>query len=77
MTAANGVSDVLCLAATPIFAVMALLSALGGSPMDHLCSSNTWTWLSGMTPMYAMMSAFHSPAWLKLIGGTERRRRTA
>jgi hypothetical protein len=25
--------------------------------------------LTGMVPMYALMSFFHSPPWLRLIGG--------
>ena len=37
--AAVGLARWLCLAATPTFAIMALLTGLGGSPMDRLCSS--------------------------------------
>jgi hypothetical protein len=48
---------------------MALLSGLGASPMDRLCSSGPFAPLSGMAPMYLFMSAFHAPAWLKLIFG--------
>ena len=55
----------LYLAATPTFAIMALLTALDGSPMDQLCSAGAH--LSGMLPMYVLMSAFHSAPWLKLI----------
>jgi hypothetical protein len=57
----------LCLAATPTFAVMALLTGLGGSPMDGLCSSGHGATLSGMVTMYLLMSAFHSPPWLNLL----------
>src|SRR5262249_39410434 len=57
----------LCLAATPTFAIMALLTGLDGSPIDRLCSAGPWVPLSGMVPMYLFMSAFHSPPWLKLI----------
>ena len=50
------------LAATPIFAVLALLFALGGSPMgDLLCSASSWGPVNSM----ALMSAFHVPAWVK------------
>ena len=69
-TAALGLAEWLCLAATPTFAILALLTGLlGGSPMDRLCSSGSGAPLSGMVPMYLLMSAFHSPPWLKLILG--------
>jgi hypothetical protein len=61
----------LCLAATPTFAIMALLTGVfgeGGS-MDMLCSAGRGFPLGGMVPMYLLMSAFHSPPWLKLIRG--------
>ena len=57
------------LAATPTFAIMALLAGLDAGPMDRLCSSEPGALLSGMVPMYLLMSAFHSPPWLKLIFG--------
>jgi hypothetical protein len=56
----------LCLAATPTFAAMALLASLYGSPMDRFCSAGAGP-LSGMVPMYLLMSAFHTPSWLRLI----------
>ncbi|MGH9564111.1 MAG: hypothetical protein ACRD3S_21875, partial [Terracidiphilus sp.] len=51
------------------FAIMALLtSALGGAPHEMVCAAAQGASpLSGMTWMYALMSAFHSPPWLKLI----------
>jgi hypothetical protein len=61
--------DWLCLGATPTFAIMALLTGLGGSPMDGLCSSGHGAPLSGMVTMYLLMSAFHSRPWLNLICG--------
>src|SRR5512141_1278982 len=67
--AAVGLAKWLCLAATPTFAIMALLTCLNGSPMDTLCSSGPAAPLSGMVPMYPLMSAFHSGPWLKLIRG--------
>jgi hypothetical protein len=62
-------ADCLCLAAAPTFAVLALLTGtLGGGQPDIVCSPMEHTWpVSGMTPMYLLMSAFHSPPWLKLI----------
>ena len=62
-------ADWLCLAATPTFAIMALLTALGGAP-DFLCvAAHHASPLTGMVPMYLLMSAFHSASWLKLLCG--------
>lgn len=59
----------LALAATPAFAIMALLAAVAGSgPLDSLCSAATSP-MGGMVPMYFLMSVFHSAPWLKLILG--------
>ena len=73
-----GAADWLSLAAAPTFAVMALLTAvLAGGPLAMLCSAAEHTSpLSGMIPMNLLMSAFHSPPWLKLISsrGTGTRR---
>ena len=53
------------LAAAPTFASMALLTGvLGGGPLEVLCSASP---LSGMVPMYALMSAFHLAPWLRLL----------
>ena len=61
----------LCLAAAPSFAIMALLtSVLGSGQPDMLCSAaHGASSLSGMVPMYLLMSAFHIPPWLRLISG--------
>jgi hypothetical protein len=65
-----GADCLLSLAAAPTFAIMALLTGvLGGGPMDGLCSAGHGSSLSGMVPMYLLMSAFHSAPWLKLISG--------
>jgi hypothetical protein len=66
---ALGATDWLCLAAAPTFAIMALLAAAhGGGAADMPCSpAQDALWLSGMVPMYVLMSAFHSAPWLKLI----------
>ena len=64
--AAIAAADWLYLAAAPTFAIMALLtSVLGGGVADALCSGASP--LSGMVPMYLLMSAFHLAPWLKLI----------
>jgi hypothetical protein len=55
--AALDAADCLSLAATPTFAIMALLTAvLGGGPMDI-----------GMVTMYLLMSVFDSAHWLRLF----------
>jgi hypothetical protein len=65
---ALGAAGWLSLAAAPTFAIMALLTGLGGGPPDMLCSAaHEASPLSGMLPMYLLMSAFHSTPWLKLI----------
>lgn len=62
----NGADRWLSLAAAPTFAIMALLSATGGTP-DLLCSSTGGSPFGGMTAMYLLMSAFHSAPWLRFI----------
>ena len=60
-------TNALYLAATPTFAIMAVLSAVGGNA-DMMCSATHDAWqLGGMVPMYALMSAFHSGPWLRRI----------
>jgi hypothetical protein len=66
--AALGAAGWLSLAAAPTFALMALLTvALGSDGADMLCAAAHLSPLSGMAPMYLLMSAFHFPPWLKLI----------
>ncbi|MBR0867541.1 hypothetical protein ACFLEY_10650 [Bradyrhizobium sp. YCK136] len=68
VTAARRLARWLALAATPTFAVMAMLTAaLGGGPADMLCGAGQGSLLGGMVPMYLLMSAFHAAAWLRLI----------
>jgi hypothetical protein len=59
----------LCLAATPTFAIMALLTGVfGDGPQDMLCAAtHDGSPLGGMASMYLLMSAFHSAPWLKLL----------
>jgi hypothetical protein len=66
--AAFGAADGLALAASPTFAIMALLTGvLGGDPSQMLCSAAHGSPLSGMVTMYLLMSAFHIAPWLKLV----------
>jgi hypothetical protein len=59
----------LSLAAAPIFALMALLVGIhGGSMSNMLCSAaQDASPLTGMVPMYLLMSAFHLAPWLRLL----------
>jgi hypothetical protein len=69
-SAAGVAADWLCLAATPTFAIMALLTALGGGEPAILCAAMQHASpLNGMIPMYLLMSVFHSAPWLKLFCG--------
>ena len=62
------VGETVNLAATPVFAIMALFTAVtGGGPADLLCSAAHASPLGGMVPMYLLMSAFHMAPWLRLI----------
>ena len=65
-----GAADGLSLAAAPTFALMALISGVGGS--DILCSPDASP-LSGMAAMYVLMSAFHLAPWLRLISSQRTR----
>ena len=68
--AALGAADWLSLAAAPTFAIMALLTGLVGGQPDVLCAALHGTSpLSGMVPMYLLMSAFHLAPWLRLMLG--------
>jgi hypothetical protein len=72
--AAIAAADFLYFAAAPTFAIMALLTGvLGGGSPDALCSIVSASPLSGMVPMYLLMSAFHSAPWLKLISSRRSR----
>ena len=73
---ALGAADCLSLAAAPTFATMALLTdVIGGGPLDILCSAAPdASALTGMVPMYVLMSAFHLAPWLRLISRRRPRR---
>ncbi|MCK1721001.1 hypothetical protein [Bradyrhizobium sp. 141] len=72
VVAARHLARWLGLAAMPTFAIMAVLTAMIGGPADMLCAAGHGSVLGGMVPMYLLMSAFHSAAWLRWIA--ERRR---
>jgi hypothetical protein len=64
-------SNWMSLAAAPTFAIMALLAAVadGGAPVMLCGSGHGVLALTGMVPMYVLMSAFHVAPWLRLIRG--------
>lgn len=64
----SGLSDRLALAASPAFAIMALLCIVQGSgAAAMICSVDPLSPLTGMTTMYLLMSVFHVGPWLKRI----------
>ena len=65
---ARAAPEWLGLAAAPTFAAMALLTAALGDGAEPLCSAHG-SLVSGMIPMYLLMSAFHAGPWLRLISG--------
>lgn len=67
VAAARHLARWLALAATPTFAIMAVLTAVLGGPADMLCATGHASVLGGMVPMYLLMSAFNSATWLRLI----------
>lgn len=63
---ACGAARLLSLAAAPTFAVMAVIAVV--APSDMLCAATDGPLsLSGMVPMYVLMSAFHLAPWLRLV----------
>jgi hypothetical protein len=66
---AASADSLLSLAAAPTFLIMAVLTGInaGGMP-DGLCSAaHEASPLTGMVPMYLLMSAVHLAPWLRLI----------
>ena len=64
--AVPGAAGWLGLAAAPTFAVMAFLTYVSGGDADMMCSAaHGVSPLSGMVPMYLLMSVFHAAPWLK------------
>ncbi|HEY0624896.1 hypothetical protein [Sphingomonas sp.] len=65
---ATGKTAWLTLAASPVFAAMALMSAIDAPPLALCAAGATLLPVDGMTAMYLLMSLFHLPPWLKLAG---------
>ena len=64
---ASALTRALYLAGAPTFAIMAVFTHVSSGNADMVCSATQGAWLSGMVPMYVLMSAFHSGPWLKWI----------
>lgn len=67
--AALRAADWLSLAAAPTFALMAVIAGIpGGGAHQMSCSAVAhMSPLTGMVPMYALMSAFHATPWLRVV----------
>src|SRR5690348_823438 len=75
MKGRRSAADWLNLAATPTFAVMALVTHRAGVNGQSMMSSMSPSAspIDGMVPMYVMMSVFHAAAWIRLVArGLER-----
>jgi hypothetical protein len=72
-------ADWLSLAAAPTFGLMALLTAIadGGTHQMWCSAAVRGSPLTGMVPMYLLMSAFHIAPWLKLVSAGRRGARPA
>jgi hypothetical protein len=69
-TIARVAADWLGLVAAPGFATMAIMTCRLGGGVDPLCSATQQgSLMSGMIPMYLIMSAVHVGPWLRLITG--------
>ena len=69
-----GADHWLSLAAAPTFAVMAMLTGIHSGRMpDMLCpAAPNPSPLTGMVPMYVLMTAFHLAPWLSLFSDWSR-----
>lgn len=74
---ASRLSGWLALAATPTFAGMAALTAVFSGPTELLCGAGQGSPFGGMVPMYLLMSALHSGAWLRFMNRRPRAEQTA
>jgi hypothetical protein len=56
----------LAVAASPTFAIMALVSATDAPPLAFCAAGSNVLPVDGMTAMYLLMALFHLPPWLRL-----------
>ena len=59
--------DRLGLAATPTFALMAWISAIGSPDMMMCSAASAFVPVNDMALMYVLMSLFHLLPWMKLL----------
>ncbi|MHC5231958.1 hypothetical protein [Brucella sp. LJL56] len=64
------------LAATPTFALMAWISAVGSQDMTMCSGASTFFPVNDMAVMYALMSLFHLTPWTKLFAARLQRPNT-
>ncbi|KKB10627.1 hypothetical protein VE25_16935 [Devosia geojensis] len=64
---AAAVSGWLALAATPTFALLGWMSAVGSPGMAMCSAASAFMPISDMALMYLLMSLFHLSPWLKLV----------
>jgi hypothetical protein len=64
-----GAAAWLTLAASPTFALMALIAANDAPPIALCSSGSSILPIDGMTAMYLMMSLFHLSPWLRIAFG--------
>jgi hypothetical protein len=66
---AESAIDWLRLSAAPAVAIMALLTGVFGGGQMPMADSTDASFLTGMVPMYLLMSVFHATPWLKRVAG--------
>jgi hypothetical protein len=60
--------DFIAYGAAPVFAAMALVTAIGeDEAMAAICATGPVPFFSGMVTMYLLMAAFHLGPWLGLL----------
>lgn len=59
------------LAASPTFALMALIAAVDAPPLALCAAGIRMLPIDGMTAMYVLMSLFHLPSWLKFLAAAD------
>jgi len=60
----------LCLAASPAFALMAVVTLVSAAPEMGCSMGQGSSPFAGMASMYLLMSAFHLTPWLRLFSGS-------
>jgi hypothetical protein len=73
LAGARRTSHGLHLAATPVFAAMALATMIEPGGADGHAVLGVGFALGGMTVMYGLMSAFHAGPWLRMLAARKRK----